>query len=162
MKNHILSSVMAAAMASVSTIAIAQSTTQSGEQPATAERLKQPVGETKKPVDAVQMKTNDKVGSTTAATRAQPGTLVVSEAEGKKWVGKRVYSSTGSDIGEIAEVKLGTDGNVSYFHTDIGGFLGIGETSVQVRPDQFENRDDKLYLNMTQEEAKKLPRVEKN
>ena len=82
-------------------------------------------------------------------------------ADAENWVGKRVYAADGSDIGEVSAFKAGASGNVEYFRTDIGGFLGIGETHVQIKPEQFTMRDDKLYLNMTKKEAMTLPRAEK-
>lgn len=97
---------------------------------------------------------------TTASAPDTGSTKVLTQADGQQWVGKRVHSVDGADIGEVAAMKAGPNGNVQYFHTDIGGFLGIGVTSVQVTPDQLEMRDDKLYLSMTKEEAKKLPSVE--
>lgn len=88
-----------------------------------------------------------------------PG-LVITAVEADKWVGKRIYDRNGSDIGEIAQFKTGADGNVEYFHSDIGGFLGIGETSVQVKPSQFRMDGDRVLLNLTKDEAMKLPRVD--
>ena len=138
MRKMIIPALMALALTGASTVALAQQQTQSAPQADTnSQGIK-------------QSETN------------MLGQKKVTAAQGEEWVGKRVYSQNGDDIGEIAAFKAGDDGNVRYFHTDIGGFLGIGETSVEVKPDQFEMRDGKVYLNMSKKEAMQLPRVEKS
>jgi len=144
MRKFIIPSLMAVALTGVSTIAMAQTTTQT-EAPATK-------------MDGAA-KSEGMKKSTESAASGTVGVLVIKVADAESWVGKRVYSSTGSDIGEISAYHAGSDGVVEYFHTDIGGFLGLGETSVQVKPSQFDMRDEKLYLNMTKDEALKLPRI---
>jgi hypothetical protein len=101
-------------------------------------------------------------GTTATAPTSTPSALTVSQADGKAWVGKRVHNAEGDDMGEISGIMVGSDGNVEYFKTDIGGFLGIGETHVRVKPGQFKMRDDKLFLDMTEEQAKALPKVPKS
>ena len=103
---------------------------------------------------------NAPASGTTASAPDTGGAKVMTLADGQQWVGKRIHSVDGADIGEVAAMKAGPNGNIQYFHADIGGFLGFGETSVQVTPDQLEMRKDKLYLSMTKEEAKQLPPVE--
>jgi len=105
-------------------------------------------------------------GQSAAQTQAQSGKAMgmgkeITTAQAQDWVGKRVYSSADQDIGEISAFKAGSSDNVDHFVADIGGFLGIGETSVQVKPDQLEMRGDRLYLNMTKQEAMKLPKAQK-
>lgn len=167
MSKFIISGVMAAALCGASTIALAQTTaSEPKEQPATNEQVSKPdtqaqaAESTKTPT--VEAKDENKAAATAAPAESTKTAMTMTVEEGKKWIGKRVYSRDGSDIGEIAELKASPDGLVEYFHTDIGGFLGLGETSVQVKPEQFELRDEKLYLGMTQEEAKNLPLVTKN
>ena len=81
-------------------------------------------------------------------------------AEGKKWVGKQIHSSNGESNGELSDLVEGADGNVEAFHANIGGFLGLGETTVRVKPSDLKLVDEKVTLSMTSEEAKNLPRVE--
>jgi hypothetical protein len=139
MRKFIIPGILAFAIAGASTIALAQTQTD---------------GKAAPPTQGQAMKKSE----TTALGTEK---LVVTAAQGEQWVNKRVYSDNDEDIGEIASFKAGSDGNVEYFHTDIGGFLGIGETSVQVKPSQFQMRGDKLYLNVSKEEAMKLPRADK-
>jgi sporulation protein YlmC with PRC-barrel domain len=51
---------------------------------------------------------------------------------GSDFTGKRVYSKTGDDIGEVNDVLLSQDGKVSAVILGVGGFLGIGEKDVLV------------------------------
>jgi hypothetical protein len=140
MRKLIIPGVLALALTGASTIAMAQTQTDANKS------------------EQTQSQKMKKKETTALGTEK----LVVTAAQAEEWVGKRVYSDNDEDIGEIAAFKAGDDGNVQYFHTDIGGFLGIGETSVQVKPDQFAMRGDKLYLNISKEEAMKLPRVKSN
>lgn len=152
MRNIIMPGLMAIALSGASTIAIAQTTAPAASETAPVETNKMDRGDGAKS----EMK-GTATSSESVTTRTVPLTITAADAE--KWVGKRVYSSDGSDIGEISAYHAASDGKVQYFHTDIGGFLGIGETSVQVTPAQFDMRDEKLYLSMTKDEALKLPRV---
>ncbi len=98
-------------------------------------------------------------GMPSASTSGSP--MVLSEAEAKTWVDKVIYSSDGKNIGEVAAVQRDTSGKVLEVHADIGGFLGMGETRVRVQPTQFTIEGDRLKLNMTADQAKALPKVDK-
>ena len=151
MRKFLVPGLMAVALTGVSTIALAQSTTTTPPAENTPPVTEQaPAMKSEKPLDQTMQ------GDRNAATNK-----VLTEAAAKEWLGKQIYSSDNSDIGEISGFHLSADGNVDYFKADIGGFLGIGETQVQVTPAEFEMRDQKLYLSMTKEDALKLPRVPK-
>jgi len=158
MRKFILPGIMAVALSSASTLALAQSTTETQTPPAN-----QPT--TEQPAQSGQMNNQTGTSGATSGDTMKSGSAVgadaktMTSADAQEWVGKRVYSSDDNDIGEIAALKTGADGNVTAFHADIGGFLGIGESRVAVKPSDLEMRDDKLYLNMTKQEALKLPRV---
>jgi hypothetical protein len=87
--------------------------------------------------------------------------LMLTEEQARTWIGKAVYSSDGSKIGEVAAIARGTANTVTEMHADIGGFLGIGRTRVRLTPAQFELQDDRVVLSVTAEQAKTLPTVEK-
>ena len=172
MRKLIKPSLIALALSGVSTIALAQATTGTET---TAPAAKSPTEQSdsmKTPTetnDAMRNQsttgssaTNSSATSPSSSASATSNVQMIPVADAEKWVGKRVYSADGSDIGEVAAFKDDGSGNVDYFRTDIGGFLGIGETHVQVKPAQFSMRDDKLYLNMTKKEAMELPRAEKS
>ena len=48
-------------------------------------------------------------------------------------------------------------------YADIGGFLGIGATTVHLSGDQIANvKDDRIDLKITEDEAKRLPSAGEN
>lgn len=161
MKRFLGPSLLAILIATGGSVAMAQNseTAPAAQEPAAAQ------SQTEMPSHpAVESQANDEKKSPDATTAAAPSdqaaTKAYTLAEGQEWIGKRIYSMEGDDIGEISGVEEGQDGNVAFFHADIGGFLGLGETRVKVEPSKFSLADDKLTLPMTAEEAKELPRVE--
>jgi PRC-barrel domain len=103
---------------------------------------------------------------TTPSTTTPPSTmemksLVLTEVEAKTWVDKVVVSSDGKKVGEVVAFARDTSGKVTEMHADIGGFLGFGETRVRVMPTQFKLDIDRVVLAMTAEQAKTLPKIEK-
>lgn len=107
------------------------------------------------------MKANDpattQAESTTSSSSAE---LKVTAEEAKSWIGRTVYSSDGKNLGEVGELVRGPDDKLTEVHADIGGFLGIGETRVRLGSDKIQEvRDDRIILNLKEEEAKALPAV---
>ncbi len=89
------------------------------------------------------------------------GTLTLTEEQANSWIDKPVYSSDGKEVGEIVAFNRGADNRVTEMHADIGGLLGLGETRVTIAPSQFKLEGDRAVLNMTEAEAKNLPKVSK-
>jgi hypothetical protein len=100
--------------------------------------------------------------STTDTTTAQADAakITLTEAQAKTWVDKPVYSSDKKQIGEVVAFKRGADNVVTEMHADIGGMMGMGEARVKLTPQQFKLQGDRVVLNLTQEQAKNLPKVE--
>lgn len=103
--------------------------------------------------------TDTTVTSPSAADSASAGPTL-SEDEAKEWLNKVVYSSDEKNVGEISAIERDPQGQVKEIHADIGGFLGLGETRVRLMPSQFKFVGDRVVLNMTSDEAGKLPKVE--
>lgn len=101
------------------------------------------------------------VKSPPAAAVQAVAPLKLTEDQAKAWVDKQVYSSDDQKIGEIAAFARGTDNTVTEMHIDIGGFLGMGETRVRLMPAQFKLQGDRAVLNVTAEQAKSLPKIQK-
>lgn len=99
-------------------------------------------------------------GSQPAAQDAASA-VTLTEDQAKEWVDKAVYSSDGKEIGEVYEFKRTADNKVTELHADIGGFLGMGETRVKLSPSEFKLQGDRVVLNITEEQAKALPKIEK-
>ncbi len=87
--------------------------------------------------------------------------LVLTEEQARTWIDKRVYSSDGQNLGEVAAFVRDASGRVTELHADIGGFLGMGETRVRLTPAQFQLGSDRVVVNMTAEQAKALPAIPK-
>jgi hypothetical protein len=84
--------------------------------------------------------------------------LVLTEAQAKAWIKKLVYSSDGKKVGEVTALKLDASGKVAELKAGIGGFLGMGETQVQLMPAQFKLENDRVVLLLTSEQVKSLPK----
>ena len=95
-----------------------------------------------------------------AATKPESMKLTLTDGQAKSWLNKPVYSSDGKEMGEVAAFKRAADNTVLEMHADIGGMLGIGETRVKLTPQQFKLQTDRIVLNMTEAEAKSLPKAE--
>ena len=76
-------------------------------------------------------------------------------------MGKAVYSSDGSKIGEVVALQRATDNKVTELHADIGGFLGMGESRVKLMPSDFKLQGDRVLLTITKEQAMASPKVAK-
>jgi hypothetical protein len=115
-------------------------------------------------VDAAQPNTsaNDtKQDAGIAANSAQQSTgTTLTTQEALIWIDKPVYSSDGEQVGEVVEFQRDADNKVIGMHADIGGFLGFGETRVNLMPAQFELQGDRIVLNLTAEQARALPKVQ--
>jgi hypothetical protein len=85
--------------------------------------------------------------------------ITLTEDQAKSWLDKRVFSSDGKELGEVAAFKRAADDTVVEMHADLGGLLGIGESRVSVTPVQFKLQDDRVVLTLTEEQAKALPKV---
>lgn len=112
-------------------------------------------------------------GATTAAPAAQPSATsmpsIVSPdmlanatiMSASDFMGKRVYSSDGSDIGEVNDFFVTNDGKVQGVVVGVGGFLGIGEKDVVLAMPaiqmQATDGDVRLMVNATKEELNAAP-----
>ena len=98
--------------------------------------------------------------ATTAAAPAEQGASVsLTVQEGMTWINKPVYSSDEKELGEVAAFQRDADNKVIGMHADIGGFLGLGETRVNLTPAQFKLQGDHAVLDLTSEQVKELPKV---
>ena len=102
---------------------------------------------------------------TTPAPSVQPVApaegVTMTDEQAKAWIDKTVYSSDDKNVGEVAELRRDSSGKVTEMHADVGGFLGLGETRVSLTPTQFKFGDDRVVLNMTSDQVKALPKMEK-
>jgi sporulation protein YlmC with PRC-barrel domain len=74
-------------------------------------------------------------------------------------MGLAVYGSDGQKVGDVQGVKAGADGKVSEIHVRTGGFLGFGGKIVAIPATQFSQSGTNIQLNMSAEDASKLPKM---
>lgn len=148
-------SVFAAAMSALfaTNAALAQSDTSQANQPAT---------EMQKPIESTGEAATDKGAATATEQSSQSSAgLMLPEAEAEKWIGEAAYSSDDENVGEVAAFVRSADGTISEVHLDIGGFLGLGETRVNVAPEKVSIEGNKMVIDLTSDEISELPKVEK-
>ena len=101
------------------------------------------------------------VGSPALAQQMSPGgaALMTSAPSGKTvtdWYKQDVYDRSNTKIGEIMDVLVSGNGQVSALIVGVGGFLGAGEKDVAVKFDAIRptTKDNKTYLTLdTSKEA---------
>ena len=114
-----------------------------------------------RPDDAASGEADEKSDTTTAGTSQPQGAdMSMTEEEALTWIDKPVFSSDGEQVGEVVALQRDPDNKVTGLHADIGGFLGLGETRVNLMPAQFKLQGDRVELNLTAEQAKALPKVQ--
>ena len=94
-----------------------------------------------------------------AAMKPDIPKITLTEEQAKSWIDKRVFSSDGKELGEVAAFKRAADNTVLEMQADIGGLLGIGETRVTLSPEQFRLQNGRVILNLTEAQAKALPKA---
>ena len=72
-------------------------------------------------------------------------------------VGKDAFSSDGSRVGDVRAVKTAPDGRVTALLLRTGSFLGFGGRTVEIPEGRFQPSSQDVRLDMTADEASKLP-----
>ncbi|WP_426035238.1 PRC-barrel domain-containing protein, partial [Cypionkella sp. TWP1-2-1b2] len=84
----------------------------------------------------------------------------------EKLTGAKVYDATDAAIGEVANLVLSADGQVTQVIVDVGGFLGMGEKPVALPLADIdilratEGDDVRVYLSQTKEQLEAMPNYE--
>lgn len=107
-------------------------------------------GTTDVPADSTDMPADTTDAPATTDMPAATDTFIVPEGytELTDWttvtadqlMGATLYSADGSNIGEVSDIELSTDGPVAGIVVDVGGFLGIGVHTVSLGAEEV-----KLY-----------------
>ena len=147
----------------VTTSAFAQSTTPTTDTGATT---------TTTDTGAAATTTDTGAAATTTDTGAATDTAVTAESKpvapgptlATDIIGSAVYESSAEDaasIGDINDIVVGPEGEVTSVVVGVGGFLGIGEKNVEVEYGALEwaDRDGQrwLFANMTREQLEAAP-----
>ncbi len=78
-------------------------------------------------------------------------------------MGADVYGAEGEQIGNVEDLVMGSDNQISHVVLDIGGFLGIGSHTVALSLDEVDviwndqDGDVRIQVPMTQEQLEQLP-----
>ena len=80
--------------------------------------------------------------STTSTMTAPAGaatyyTAQTADMRASKLIGTDVYNTKNENIGEIEDILLGKTHSVQAFVVSVGGFLGVGERHVAVKPESL-------------------------
>jgi sporulation protein YlmC with PRC-barrel domain len=108
-------------------------------------------------------------GATDAAPMREPmmrDGFTVADGEyltAERLTGANVYDANDEIIGEVGELVLTSEGQVSEAIIDVGGFLGMGEKPVALKLSDIdilrkEGGDDvRIYVSMTKEQLEQMP-----
>lgn len=76
----------------------------------------------------------------------------------KTLMGQAVYTESGSKIGNVEDLIISPEKNVSYVIVGAGGFIGIGRHDVAIPVSQIQARSGKLVMpGATKEQVKAMP-----
>lgn len=90
----------------------------------------------------------------------------IEEIEATQLTGATVYGTQDEEVGEIGDLVMSQDGQVEAAVLDAGGFLGIGESNVQVPFSDLtilrsqEGDELRVYINATEEQLESYPAAE--
>ena len=118
--------------------------------------------------DQTQPADPEVTGSTTAP--AETGTVLIVPNDAlanakvmtaSDFIGKRVYTKAGEDIGEVNDLIVTDNGSVQAVILGVGGFLGIGEKDVAVTMQAIEMQQDdngtKLVVDASKDQLTSAP-----
>jgi hypothetical protein len=98
------------------------------------------------------------------------GRSVVTSPSTSHWLGSHIYKANVYDpsenkIGDVSDLIIDSDGNVTAAVISVGGFLGVGQKDVEIpfKELKITMRDGKdwLTLNRTKDELKSAPAYDK-
>lgn len=133
----------------MSSAAYAQTTTPPATNPPTATPPATTAPPARAPSTETQMKSKAPTQEVTGAWNA------------KDFMSSRVYNMNGERVGDVNDI-LVEEGRVTGIVVGVGGFLGIGEKEVALKPDQVKrmiHSDGKTYftVNTTKEQLQAAP-----
>lgn len=71
--------------------------------------------------------------------------------------GMPVYSSDNKDLGQVVEIKRGSDGKIQSIQVEVGRFLGLGNRVVTINADAIEQLTDRIRVQMAGDQVRSLP-----
>ena len=86
------------------------------------------------------------------AARVEPFNLTVDQVEDLDLI-----DAKGERIGEIDEVLMTPEGQITAVSAEVGGFLGVSDKDVLIEIDQLTLGENGLVTNLTKEQLEALP-----
>lgn len=98
----------------------------------------------------------------TPALNSAPTSQTNTDWRSSKLVGTTVYNQANENIGEVADIVIGSDGAVSAVVVSVGGFLGVGEKNVAMpfkalKASRSDSNTLKLSVDTSKESLKSMP-----
>lgn len=96
------------------------------------------------------------------ATPTAPTSQTTADWRSSKLVGTTVYNQANENIGEVADIVIGSGGEVSAVIVSVGGFLGMGEKHVampfkSLKATRTDGNAIKLAVDTTKDSLKSMP-----
>ena len=115
--------------------------------------------------DDTTANSNDATASTTPIGKSlfvpQDQLIGASVISANDFIGKRVYSRNGDDIGKVADLILTENGGISAVVLGVGGFLGMGTKDVAISMASIDMSKDgnsvRLVMDATKDQLKAAP-----
>lgn len=115
--------------------------------------------------------TDEAASTDTTATADATGSMTGTPVEdgymtAENLDGARVYDSNDKWVGEISDLVLADDGQITDAIVDVGGFLGIGEKPVALKLSDLQilrqdgSEEVRIYTALAEEELKSMPEFE--
>jgi sporulation protein YlmC with PRC-barrel domain len=98
---------------------------------------------------AQQAPTTNQPAANTPAARAAVGMKHLGEWRASKMIGLRVYNQQNESIGDINEILFDQSGKVTGYVVGVGGFLGMGEHDVLLKPEEVKFVNDAVKASRT-------------
>ena len=90
------------------------------------------------------------------------GTLISGNLSAEQLLGAKVSNASGDTIGEIGDLMVDSNNQVTKAIVEVGGFLGIGSKNVVVDLSELKQDTDKGFVSaMTKDELTSLPEYKK-
>jgi sporulation protein YlmC with PRC-barrel domain len=92
-------------------------------------------------------------------------TIQPADMRASKLIGAVVYNQNNERVGEVDDIVIGNGKTVEALILGVGGFLGVGERKVAIKPDaavvsETDNRKIQVVVNATKDELKNAPVVD--
>ncbi|HWJ18290.1 MAG TPA: PRC-barrel domain-containing protein [Geobacterales bacterium] len=83
----------------------------------------------------------------------------LSPQDAKGWVGKRVYSNDGKELGKVTRLDSSAENKATQLYTDIGSTTCPAKHQVILPATRFSLENDRIVIDMTAAQTSKMPKM---